>query len=206
MAGVALEASLSPMSGWPTACATISCDYCKAVLSFQGLPAVRWLLVITFWFHLLFAGTQTTLPRSIGFFSTRSHGAVLFDVIDYVFCAKDDVIRRSISKQLPGLLPPLPAEEEEQGNNSRKPFVKMERKPNLMLKYSPDKEDKVAMESSSTQTELVMAEIEAMVLNNKKQLQTLEVAVQTIELEGGGFRVRESEMEKKLDSQHSAER
>ena len=40
--GVALEASLSPVSGWPTACATISCDYCKAVLSFQGLPAVRW--------------------------------------------------------------------------------------------------------------------------------------------------------------------
>ena len=52
----------------------------------------------------------------------------------------------------------------------------------------------------------ISVKIEAMVLNNKKQLQTLEVAVQTIELEGGGFRVRESEMEKKLDSQHSAER
>ena len=50
------------------------------------------------------------------------------------------------------------------------------------------------------------AEVEAMVLNSKKKLETLEVAVQTIELEGGGFRVRESEMEKKLDSQHSAER
>ena len=45
LGGVALEASLSPVSGWPTACATISCDYCKAVLSFQGLPAVRWDLI-----------------------------------------------------------------------------------------------------------------------------------------------------------------
>ena len=44
---VALEANLSPVSGWPTACATISCDYCKAVLSFQGLPAVRWE-----WYHI----------------------------------------------------------------------------------------------------------------------------------------------------------
>ena len=57
------------------------------------------------------------------------------------------------------------------------------------------------MESSSTQTELVMAEVEAMVLNSKKELETLEVAVQTLELESsGGFRVRESEVEKKLDS------
>ena len=27
--------ALSPVSGWPQACATISCDYCRAVLSFQ---------------------------------------------------------------------------------------------------------------------------------------------------------------------------
>ena len=63
------------------------------------------------------------------------------------------------------------------------------------------------MESSSTQTELVMAEVEAMVLKSKKELETLEVAVQTLELESsGGFRVRESEVEKKLDSRQSAER
>ena len=120
---------------------------------------------------------------------------------------KDDVIRRSINKQLPGLLPSLPADEETQECNCRKPFVKIERQPNLMLKYSSNNESKVVeMESSSTQTELLMAEVEEMVLNSKKQLETLEVAVQTLELEGGGFRVLESEMEKKLDSRQSAER
>ena len=83
----------------------------------------------------------------------------------------------------------------------------MERKPNLMLKYSSSNESKmVEMESISTQTELMMAEVEAMVLNSKKQLKTLEVAVQTLELEGGGLRVLESEVEKKLDSRQSAER
>ena len=35
-----LEA-LSPVSGWPTACATISCDYCRAVLSFQVPPPLE---------------------------------------------------------------------------------------------------------------------------------------------------------------------
>ena len=34
--------ALSAVSGYPTVCATISCVYCKAVLSFQGLPAVRY--------------------------------------------------------------------------------------------------------------------------------------------------------------------
>ena len=32
---VSLMEALSPVSGWPQACATISCDYCRAVLSFQ---------------------------------------------------------------------------------------------------------------------------------------------------------------------------
>jgi len=34
--------SVSAVSGYPTACTTISCIYCKAVLAFQGLPAVRY--------------------------------------------------------------------------------------------------------------------------------------------------------------------
>lgn len=84
--------------------------------------------------------------------------------------------------------------------------MKIERQPNLMLKYSSSNDGKVEVESSSTQTDLVMAEVEAMLLNSKKQLETLEVAVQTLELEGGGLRVRESEVEKKLDSRQSAER
>ena len=84
--------------------------------------------------------------------------------------------------------------------------MKIERQPNLMLKYSSSNDCKVEVESSSTQTDLVMAEVEAMLLNSKKQLETLEVAVQTLELEGGGLRVRESEVEKKLDSRQSAER
>ena len=82
-----------------------------------------------------------------------------------------------------------------------------------MLKYSSNgtttsfNESKVVeMESTSTQTELMMAEVEALVLSSKKQLETLEVAVQTLELEGGGLRVLESEMEKKLYSRQSAER
>ena len=84
--------------------------------------------------------------------------------------------------------------------------MKIERQPNLMLKYSSSNDGKVEVESSSTQTDLVMAEVEAMLLNSKKQLETLEVAVQTLELEGGGLWVRESEVEKKLDSRQSAER
>ena len=36
------RAILSPVSGYPTVSATISCIYCKAILSFNGLPAVRY--------------------------------------------------------------------------------------------------------------------------------------------------------------------
>lgn len=77
-----LEA-LSPVSGWPTACATISCDYCRAVLSFQagpstggchvtftqGLPAVRYADHLSNEHRILFqqvtssAHTKPLLPR-----------------------------------------------------------------------------------------------------------------------------------------------
>ena len=32
--------ALSPVSGWPVVSATISCDYCKAVLSFQVISLI----------------------------------------------------------------------------------------------------------------------------------------------------------------------
>ena len=112
------------------------------------------------------------------------------------------MIRRSIKKQLPGLLPPQAVEEEEAPCRCRKPFVKMERNPGLLLKYTPTVG---AKESMATQTELSMAELEVLVRRGEERLATLEVAVQTLEVEGSGRR-KESDVEKQLESTVSAER
>ena len=112
------------------------------------------------------------------------------------------MIRRSIKKQLPGLLPPQAVEEEEAPCRCRKPFVEMERKPGLRLKYAPMVR---AVESTATQTELSMAELDVLVRRGEERLATLEVAVQTLEVEGGGRR-KESDVEKQLESTVSAER
>jgi hypothetical protein len=115
------------------------------------------------------------------------------------------VIRRSLQQQLPGLLPA----DTEPACNCRKPFVRMERRPGLMLQFSEQSqqvklEPKVELLAAATQTELTMAEVARLVQLGEEKLATLEVAVQTVEGEVG--RRLESEVERRLDTVQSAER
>lgn len=130
--------AVSALSGYPTTTATISCVYCRAVLQFQGLPAVRYAD------HL-----------------SNEH-RILFQ--------QDDVITRTITTQMPGLLPRSP--DLQTPCSCSLPRVKLERSPagKVLALQSPS-------QSTATQTDTELEAVAARVL-------TLDVAVQTIATEG----------------------
>ena len=142
-------------------------------------------------------GTQTISQTSTEFFSNR----FVKQSLNTIELSQDNVIMRSIKKQLPGLLP-SPGTEDDRDCNCGKvgviqrsskmadfcifqPFVKMERKPSLMLKYEsqPSLSVKMERESIETQTDLGMEELESLLKQGDQRLDQLEEVVEKVSLE-----------------------
>ena len=85
--------ALSPVSGYPSVFTTINCIYCKAVLSFSGLPAVRYADHLSQEHRIIFGQVRGETGNTGG------------DDIS-IFTFQDDIITRTIKSQLKGLLPP----------------------------------------------------------------------------------------------------
>ena len=82
--------ALSPVSGYPTVSTTINCIYCKAVLSFSGLPAVRYADHLSQEHRIIFGQVnQRRLEKN-----------------NTIPSFQDEIITRTIKTQLKGLLPP----------------------------------------------------------------------------------------------------
>ena len=82
--------ALSPVSGYPSVFTTINCIYCKAVLSFSGLPAVRYADHLSQEHRIIFGQVKQE--------NTGGGNPIL--------TFQDDIITRTIKTQLRGLLPP----------------------------------------------------------------------------------------------------
>ena len=97
---------LSPVSGYPSVCATINCLYCKAVLSFSGLPAVRYADHLSQEHRILFE--QVTNFEMVVLVVDCDLKLYSTDNITYscLLTFQDDIIARTIQSQLKGLLPP----------------------------------------------------------------------------------------------------